>query len=193
VDLRHLPERDFQSLAKAHLERDFSEYERLCRLVQPLLPPGQRPWPGTGLGPMVGTAFGNFGAFYMPYSWRLMAQRSTVEKLQAEGVRGVQGFVPQLRWRQKRPPELLDIQVEPQGQLHPECLPPEHRTPCPKCGRWGFRIPDDMLLDKSTVPGHTDIFRIGNALTRIVVTERFREVVERLGLDGVLFRELAAR
>jgi uncharacterized double-CXXCG motif protein len=122
-----------------------------------------------------------------------MALRSTVEKLQAEGVRGVQGFVPQLRWRQKRPPELLDIQVEPQGQLHLDCIPPEHRTPCLKCGRWGFRIPEDMLLDKSTVPGHTDTFRIGNALTRIVVTERFREAVERLGLDGVLFQELAVR
>ncbi|SET60546.1 Protein of unknown function (Gmx_para_CXXCG) [Myxococcus fulvus] len=38
-----------------------------------------------------------------------------------------------------------------------------------------------------------DLFRVGNFATMVIGTERFRDSVLRLGLDGLTFRELPTR
>lgn len=169
------------------------EYERLRELVLPLLPPGALVEPGTGFGPLQGRAQGRFGALVNPYSFWLLAKREALEKLQAEGLQGLKGCQINLRFRQRNPPELLDLEILPAGHLHEDCLPPGPPPPCARCGRRGLRLPDSRLLDRASVPAHLDVFRLVDFSTVIVCTERFAEACQRLGLDGVAFTPLPAR
>ena len=93
-------------------------------------------------------------------------------------------------FRPKGIPELLDLHIEPQGLLHPDCIPASTPPPCPKCGRYAFWLPKQPILDKASLPKDLDLFRLRNFATVLVVTERFKKVVERFELDGLTFREL---
>jgi len=168
------------------------EYERLCELVRPLLPPGALLEPGAAFGPLVGKAQGRFGPFVSPYPWLLLAQREALEKLQAEGLRGLKGCRTHLLFRQRDSPELLELEILPAGRLHPDCLPPDREPPCPRCGRHGLSLPKVQLLDTATIPSHLDLFRLEDFSTVIVCTERFVDACQSLELGGVAFLPLSA-
>jgi len=189
VDLSQLPEQ--REFLKARPE-PFREFARLRELVRPLAPTNAMLPPGTGFGPLVGTAFGHLPAF----AWIievLLVHRNVLERLQAEGARGLKGCRTELRFRQKNPPELLELQLEPRGRLHPDCIPPDEPPPCPTCGRLGFGRPDEPVLDAASLPPELDLFRVGNFATMVIGTERFVQAVRRLELDGITFRELPTR
>jgi uncharacterized double-CXXCG motif protein len=191
VDLSHLPD---QSKYAARLEKNYAEFERLREQVRPLVPPGVPLWPGTYFGPLQGTAQGEFGPFFMYYSWRLLVRREALEQLQAQGVRNLKGCRTELRFRQKNPPELLDLELLPRGQMHPDCLPADRPPPCSKCGRKGWKRPEEPILDAGSLPKELDLFRIGDFMTMIVGTERFVETARRLGYEqDIVFRELPLR
>ncbi|NMO20506.1 hypothetical protein HPC49_45860 [Pyxidicoccus fallax] len=189
VDLSRLPEhREFE---KSRPE-PFSEFSRLRELVRPLAPPEAVLPPATRFGPLVGTAFGRLA----PFVWNaevLLVHRDPLERLQAEGVRGLSACPTALRFRQKNPPELLELQVEPRGRLHPDCIPPDVPPPCTTCGRFGISRPDEPILEAASLPGDRDLFRVGNFATMVIGTERFKDAVLRLNLDGITFRELPTR
>jgi uncharacterized double-CXXCG motif protein len=190
VDLSQHPHRAEFEVPRPEL---IEEFERLRELVRPLVPTGASIPAGTELGPLVGSAWGTFGAFFFQNPWTLLARREAVEALQQAGVQGLKGCKPELRFRQKKnPPELVVLQLEPHGLLHPDCLPPRP-PPCSRCGRDGFQLPENLLLDKASLPTHTDVFRLANFSTVLVGTERFKEAVQRLGLDGILFLDLPLR
>ncbi len=190
VDLSLLPEhREFE---KARPE-PFPEFARLREQVRPLAPAHATLPPGTGFGPLVGSASGTFG----PFAWQgfslLLVRREVLERLHTEHVRGLLGCRTELRFRGKDAPELLELQIEPHGQLHLDCIPPEIPPPCPTCGRHAFRWPDEPILDAVSLPKGLDLFRVGNFATVIIGTERFRDAVHRLQLEGITFRELPTR
>jgi len=166
------------------------EYERLRELVRPLLPPGAIVEPGSCFGPLVGNAQGRFGQFVANYAAVLMVRREALEKLQAEGLRGLKGCRMEVRFRQRNSPELLELELLHVGRLHPTCLPPDLEPPCPRCGRQGLTMPKEPLLDAATLPPHLDLFRLADMVTMIVCTERFAEACQRLGLDGIIFLPL---
>jgi len=166
------------------------EYERLRELVRPLLPPGALVEPGSCMGPMVGPAQGRFGQFVANYSAVLLVRREALEKLQAEGLRGLKGCRMELRFRQRNSPELLELELLPVGRLHPKCLPPHRAPPCPRCGREDISMSKEPVLDAATLPAHLDLFRLADISTAIVCTERFAEACQRLGLDGIVFLPL---
>ncbi|MFY0579205.1 double-CXXCG motif protein [Cystobacter fuscus] len=180
---------DFEEVRAEPIE----EYERLCALVRPLLPPDALPEPGMSLGPLVGRATGRFGALSSPWPWWLLLQREALEKLQAEGVRGLKGCPHQLHFRQRQPPELLELEFLDAGRLHPDCLPPDRKPPCARCGHERRTLPKSRLLDASTIPVHLDLFRLVDFSTVIVCTERFVDACQRLSLDGVAFHSLPVR
>jgi uncharacterized double-CXXCG motif protein len=182
-----------EKLTKGYLERDFEVFEQLCAQVRSRVPVGTVLGPGTELGPLVGTARGGFGQLFMPCAWILLMRRESLEQLQAEGVQGLMGCRTELRFRQKQVPDLLELQLEPHGLLHPDCIPPGEREPCAKCGRLSFSLPQEPLLDAASLPEHLDIFRLANFTTVIVVSERFVEAVRRLQFEEVSFRELPLR
>ncbi|WP_224245007.1 SitI6 family double-CXXCG motif immunity protein [Hyalangium gracile] len=191
VDLSRLPD---QEKYTARLEENYAEFERLREQVRPLVPPGVPLWPGTELGPLTGTAQGEFGPFFLYSSWLLLMRREALERLQAEGVQGLKGCRTELRFRQKNPPELLELELLPRGQAHPDCLPEYRPEPCTKCGRKGWKRPEELILRASSVPPELDAFRLEDFPTAIIASERFVETVRRLGYEqDILFRELPLR
>lgn len=180
---------DFETARPEPIE----EYERLCELVRPLLPPGALLEPGAGFGPLVGSAQGRFGQFVSNYSCLLLVRREALEKLQSEGLRGLKGCPTAVRFRQRNSPELLELEVLPVGRAHPDCLPSRHEPPCPRCGRVALSRPKNLLLDATTLPSHLDLFRLEDFSTAIVCTERFVEACQRLGLDGVAFHPVPSQ
>ena len=189
VDLSQLPEQ--HEFLKARPE-PFAEFSRLRELVRPLAPTDAMLQPGTRFGPLVGRAFGKLPAF----AWIievLLVHRDALERLQVEGMRGLLACRTELRFRQKNPPELLELQIEPRGRLHPDCIPPHVHPPCPTCGRHYFTWPDEPVLDAASLPPELDLFRVGNFATMVIGTERFMEAVRRLELDGITFHELPTR
>jgi uncharacterized double-CXXCG motif protein len=134
---------------------------------------------------------GYFGQLFMQNPWSLCMRREALERLQAEGVRGLVGCPVQVRFRTKHAPELLDVQLESHGRLHPACLPPPGPT-CPQCGfARDYPRPEVYWLDAASLPEHLDVFRLLES--SITVNERFVDAVRRLELDGAVFSELEAR
>lgn len=195
VDLSHLPSQDQEKYA-ARLEENYAEFERLCEQVRPLVPPNVYLWPGTGFGPLVGPAHGKFGPLVLAHSWTLLMQREPLERLQAEGLRGLKGCRTELRFRKKDPPELLEMELLPRGRLHPECLPVDRPAPCTRCGRKGWRRPPEpaLVLDAASLHQDLDLFRLEDFPTTIICTERFAEATRQLGYEqDIAFRELPVR
>jgi uncharacterized double-CXXCG motif protein len=191
VNLSHLPEQDKYV---ARLEKDYTQFERLREQVRPLAPPGVRLEPGARFGPRVGTAQGEFGPLVLQNPWELFMRREALEQLQAAGGRGLKGCRTELRFRRKNPPELLELELLPRGRLHPDCLPPDRPTPCTKCGRRGWSLPEQPMLEAASLPEDLDLFRVGDFTTVIVGSERFVEAVRRLGFEqDILFRGLPLR
>jgi uncharacterized double-CXXCG motif protein len=190
VDLSQFPEKDKYV---SRLEKDYAEFERLREQVRPLVPPGVPLWPGTKFGPLVGPAKGGFGPLVLYFPWMLLMRREVLEQVQAAGVRGLKGCRTQMRFRQKNPPELLELELLPRGRLHPDCLPADRPVPCTKCGRIGWSLPEQPMLEAASLPEDLDVFRVGD-FTVLVGTERFVEAVRRLGFEqDILFRELPLR
>ncbi len=171
------------------------EYERMCELVRPLLPLGAVLEPGSEFGPLKGNARGRFGPLVSPVPWWLLVQREALEKLQAEGVRGLKGCRTELRFRQRNSPELLELELLTMGRAHPDCLPKNRKPSCARCGRLDLTRPDDsrLLLDASTLPKDLDLFRLEDFPTAIICTERFVNACRRLGLDGVTFIPVSSK
>ncbi len=192
TDLSGLEAREQEQLS-ARLEEDYAEFERLCTLVRPLVPPGARLGPGVEFGPLVGSAQGSFGQLFMQYGWAILIRREALEALQAEGVRALQGCRTELRFRQKRAPELLELQLLAHGRLHPDCLPADRQPPCTRCGRVGISLPEERRLDAASLPQHLDLFRLADFGTVIVASERFVDAVRRLGFEELAIRELPVR
>jgi uncharacterized double-CXXCG motif protein len=167
--------------------KPIEEYERMRELVRPLLPPGAVVEPGSCFGPLMGNAQGRFGQFVSYYSQVLLVRREALEKLQAEGLRGLKGCRMEVRFRQRHSPELLELELLPVGHLHPKCLPPNREPPCPRCGREEISLPKQPVLDAATLPPHLDLFRLLDMSTLVICTERFAEACQRLGLDGIVF------
>ncbi len=195
VDLSHLPPHEQKKYVDP-FEENYSEFERIREQVRPLAPPGVHLWPGTGFGPMTGSARGQFAPLSLTHPWTLLLHREPFERLKAEGLRGLKGVRAELRFRKKNPPELLEMELLPRGRVHPDCLPADLPAPCPKCERVGGKRPDEseMILDATTLPADLDLFRLEDFMTTIIVTERFVEAVRRLGYEqAIVFHELPTR
>jgi uncharacterized double-CXXCG motif protein len=193
VDLSHLPEEDQKKLSDPW-PVPYEEFVRLRELVRPLVPPGTQLRPGTAFGPLTGTGSGHFGQLFMQNPWSLYMRREALVRLQSEGMRGLQGCPMKVRFRNKNPPELLDLQLESRGQFHPDCLPKEREIPCSTCGRVrGFSLPEPPILAAASLPEDLDVFRFADWSTLLIASERMVDAVTRLELDGVVFQQLETR
>ena len=192
VELSSLPEHERKKLSDPWpVPRE--EIARLAELVRPFVPSWVLLNPGAQFGPLAGKGAGRFGQLFLQNPWTLLLRREALERLQAANVRGLQACSVDVRFRGKNPPELLELQLELHGRIHPACLPPNRKPPCPTCGNDPYKLPNPIVLDAASLPEDVDVFRMRDAWTVILVTERFVDAVKRLELDGVTFRELEAR
>jgi uncharacterized double-CXXCG motif protein len=192
VDLSGLPASELKKLSNGW-PVPIEEFERRRELVRPLAPAHALLKTGTEFGPLTGRGSGTFGQLFMQNPWSLFARREALEQLQGAGLRGLQGCPVEVRYRTKNPPDLWALQLEAYGQLHPDCLPPDRKPPCPHCGRDGIRFPEPYWLDAASLPEHLDVFRLIDFTTQIIATQRMVDAVRELKLDGVVFREVEAR
>ncbi|QRN98035.1 hypothetical protein JRI60_02875 [Archangium violaceum] len=189
VDLSSLPERDEYEKSRPE---PLDEFVRLRERVRPLVMPGSQLLPGSTFGPLTGTATGTFSALYLHLLGAVLIRREALEQLQAAGVQGLRGFPTELRFRQKKHPELLELEIPAHGRLHPDCTPPRP-PPCARCGLDSFRFPDDPVLDAASLPADTDLFRLSDFETIFIATERFVDTFRRLELDGADIHEVPVR
>jgi uncharacterized double-CXXCG motif protein len=194
VNLNDLPERTVLEEPRSLQSVSLEEYHRLRELLRSRVPAGAPLEPGTQLGPVSGKASGRFGDFFFQAPWTLWASPSAVEKLQAEGVRGLRGAPGTLRYRGKTPPNLLELELLIRGNLHPSCFPADWQPPCARCGsnRNGYPA-EPAALKAETLPEDVDLFRLHEFKTVILASERFANAVTRLHLEGLTFRELPVR
>ncbi|ADO68651.1 double-CXXCG motif protein [Stigmatella aurantiaca] len=192
VDLSGLPSTERKKLSDPWpVSRE--EFSRLRELVRPLAPRGALLEPGTRLGPLTGSGSGYFGQLFMQDPWSIYVRREALERLREAGIQGLQGCPLDVRFRAHRPPELMELQLELQGRVHPDCLPADRKPPCPNCGNDFLKLPEHPILALDALPVSLDVFRLAAWPTLILVTERWVEAVQRLDLDGLLFQELEVR
>nr|WP_227027024.1 double-CXXCG motif protein [Corallococcus soli] len=166
------------------------EYERLRDLLRPHTPPGALLLPDSEFGLLRAKASGRWGALHLPYAWLLVIQREALKRLREEAGIELSTSKMDLLFRGSSPPELLEVEVHPCGRLHDSCFLDGRERPCERCGRQGDILPDIPILDGSTLPVGQDLFRLVDFTTLIIATERFVEAVNRLGLEGVVFKEV---
>ncbi|HEX8433586.1 double-CXXCG motif protein [Archangium sp.] len=191
VDLSGVPEA--KQLEEAWLEEDVEKFMRLRELVRPRVPEGAPLAPGSGFGPLVGTARGNFAQLDMLYGDRIIIRRDALGQLQAEGLRGLKGHRTGLRFRQRNAPELMEVEPELIGLLHPDSMPPGMAAPCKTCGGYRLSLLKEPLLDRASLPEHLDVFRLRNCTSFIVISERFADTLRRLGFEEFSLQELPVR
>jgi len=192
VDLSGLSQAELQKLSDPWpVPR--AEFERLRELVRPLAPSWALLEPGAQFGPCTGKGSGRFGPLFMQDASALFLRGDALERLRAEGLRGLQGCPVEVRFRGKTPPELLQLQLELHGLLHPACMPAEPEPLCATCGSSSLDCPGSIILDEASLPSDVDVFRHRQGWATIIASERFVDTVRRLGLEGVTFQELETR
>jgi uncharacterized double-CXXCG motif protein len=128
----------------------------------------------------------------MEFPWMVLARPEGVAFLKAEGIRGLKAGLTASRFKGKQQ-EILELQIEPFGRAHRDCLPAELTPTCSTCGRRGLPLPKALILDLASLPMDRDIFRLADFSTAVVATERFVEAVKRLGCKDLAFVELPMR
>jgi uncharacterized double-CXXCG motif protein len=182
VDLSELPEARKLKPRPA----SFEEYVRLRELVRPYCPPGAPLAPGTGLGPLVGSTRGKWGAFTVVDLASLFVREDALQAM--ENLRGIVPSWPEFR----RPPSpaVAELQLLPYGRLAPDCFPPGRREPCTVCGCDGELRPLRYWVDPASLPTHLDAFRLADFPGIIVVSEQFASVVRRFEPNDISLKPL---
>ena len=167
----------------------FEEFSRLRERVRPFCPPGTLLAPGTEFGPLEGSARGKWGPV-TSVMWNVLVREDALDVLMALELRGIVPVWP--RFRRPPSPRVAELALLPRGRLHPDCLPPERTGPCDVCGRDAWRLPTHRWLDPAALPDDLDVFRLEDAQTLVVVSERFAEALSRLEPSDVTLAPLLA-
>ena len=186
IDLAVLPnEREYRKPRAVAV----AELDRLRRLLIPLLPHGVVPSPGAEFGSLIGKGRGQFGDFAWVHSWIPLIRREALSRLQAAESEDLIGVVPELTYQAKKyPPELLELHIAPHASLAPAAFSAV-APPCSVCDRVRSRI-ERLVIARSSLPHDRYIFRLREVPRQILATDRFKEVVQQLGLTDVVFEEV---
>ncbi|MBC8030041.1 MAG: hypothetical protein H7Z16_08010 [Pyrinomonadaceae bacterium] len=186
VDLSTLPEeKQYRRLWPVPLD----ELEDRRRPLLDLLPNGLVPPPGTDLGPLVGTGRGAFCDFVWVDPWTLLAQPEVLERLRKSEVHLPRSVPALITFKKANIRELVELELEPRTLMARAAFPNEVHQ-CRACGRNDATMPENIVVQRSTIPSDVDIFRDRLMTTLILATDRFVESVNRLELSGLEFREV---
>ena len=187
VDLTGLPnEKRYREFNAVALEK----LEELITAIKPLLPQSAILRPGADLGPLVGTAQGKYSDFLWTNLWTLLVQNRVLDCLKEKGVNMPQAVPAILKHKRKETQEILELQIEPYTRIAASAYPSKVPPPCASCGREELKRPRKIVIERSSVPDHVDIFRGRDITTLLLATDRFVEAVRTLRLSNILFRKV---
>ncbi len=190
LDLSNLPTVDLYCI---HKPVSLEVMENLRHPIIPMLPPNSYLPPSTDIGPLVGKAWGKFGDFAWLNPWTMLMQRQTYQSLVSVGVQmPILGMPPEITFRSKTFPDLVEPQVEALARLVPASFIPPVSQPCPGCGRYSRKL-ERMIVDGASIPSHVDLFRPRDHPTYILATERFVKAVQKFNMTDILFEEIEVR
>ena len=162
-------------------------FEQLQAAVRALAPDELPLPPGTDFGPMHGRVTGKFGDFVWPAPWDLVMRVEAYEKLAAAGLRLPEPSFPNLQ--EKVRGQLVHLQIIPMGRMSSQAYENPDKPICPRCGR-DSRKYIKTVIEMDSIPREVDMFRIGDFPTMIIVSEKFKEITERLGLTNISFEKI---
>jgi len=173
------------------LEKPRSEelevFEQLQAAVRVYLPDELPLPPGTEFGSMRGRVTGKFGDFVWPAPWDLVMRVEAYEKLASAGLRLPEPSIPNLQEKVKG--ILYHLQIIPMGKMSSQAYEDPDKPICPRCGR-DSRKYKKTVIEMESIPREVDMFRIGNFPTKIIVSEKFKDTVEKLGLTNIGFEKI---
>ena len=162
-------------------------FEQLQAAVRVYVPDELPLPPGTRLGPMRGRVTGKFGDFVWPNLWDFVMRVEAYQKLASTGLRLPEPSLPDLQEKVKG--KLYHLQIIPMGKMSSQAYEDPDKLICPRCGRDGRKY-KKTVIEMDSIPRGVDMFRIGNFPTKVIVSERFKEVSERLGLTNISFEKI---
>ena len=187
VDLTNLPE---EPQYRRFWPVSLDEFEERRRPVLDLIPDGSMPPPGTDFGPLVGNGRGGpFADFVWVNSWTLLAQSSAWERLRTTDVKLPKAVPALIKFKKPNDYVFVELELEPRTIMHRSAFGRD-LPQCKACGRVGASMPDDIVIQKRSIPSDVDIFRDRLMTTLILATDRFVQAVKRLDLTGLEFREV---
>ena len=187
VDLTNLPE---ESQYRRFWPVSLEEFQERQRPVLRLIPDGSKPPPGTHLGPLVGAGRGGpFADFVWVNPWTLLAQSSAWERLRTTDVKLPKAVPALIKFKKPNEYMFVELELEPRTLMARSAF--GHDLPqCKACGRVEATMPDNIVIQQSSIPSDVDIFRDRLMPTLVLATDRFVQAVNRLKLTGLEFREV---
>jgi hypothetical protein len=122
--------------------------------------------------------------------WTMLIEERAATALQDLGVRFPAAKTAQLSARGLDRATFFEIEIWPLAHLVPSTIDAVQPSPCLICGRLGVRMHGQAVVQEASVPGNMDVFRIWEAPTYVLASERFAEAVRSLGLSGTTFTEV---
>lgn len=146
--------------------------------------------PGTEFGPSVGKAVGGrLNGFVWRAWWSICLEASALEKLKSSGLSLPNSIKAEITFK-KEAQKVFEFGLPLKGKLLNGVYDGIQLNYCEACGRDSASLPEEILIEHSSIPNDIDIFRVSNFTTIILVTERFVETVTNLGIKGAVFEEV---
>lgn len=187
VSLSELPfERDYRIPRAVPLD----EFDFLKNRLVPFLPREIFVLPGTEFGPLVGKASGRFADFAWLNPWTLLIEQRAYLQLQRTGINLPLTASHKLAFRRKSHDSLVELQIEPHASLTLANALTDS-SPCPACQYSSLSLPEEIVIDESSLPTNVDLFRVRNFTTLILASVDFKNATVELGLTGIDFQEVA--
>lgn len=164
-------------------------FQELRMPIRRLLPVGAPVPPGAEFGPLVGKAYGRFGDFAWVNPWTMLIRRQALLRLASEHVRLPRFVVPHLDFRSESLVDLLELQIEPHASLSIESFEPGESSFCSVCG-YDARKVRRVIVSRASIQSHVELFRLRDLPTMILATDRFMNIVRKLGMTDVMMSEV---
>lgn len=162
---------------------DVAEFRRMAERVREVTLRSLVLHPGAELGPLEGTCRRlPEGGIAWVNPWTPLFSGEVLSHLQGQGLRGLSAAPADLGWEQRSDLPILELEIAPRAHA-------ARGTPqCDVCGRVApAAVPEHLRVDSIDLFEDTDITRVVEYPTVILVTAGFRAAVEKLGLLDVSF------
>ena len=189
------PSVDLTNFADEKLYREarpepLNEFLRLRQKIADAFPQLPVLEPGAEFGPSVGKAVGGrLDGFVWRAWWTICLEASALEKLKDSGLSLPNSVKAELKFK-KEEQEVFEFDLPLKGKLINGVYDGIQLNYCDACGRNSASLPEEIQIGGSSVPDDTDIFRVSNFPTLILITEHFREKIADLGIKGAVFEEV---